>query len=379
VVFVPLTYRPGDLGEIDFFDVLVDVAGERQTAHMFLMRPMYSEKDFAWLFPRQDQVCFFEGHVRAFEYFGGVFHRLLYDNLKPAVKRIVGKERQLTARFEALSNHYLFEPCFARPATGHDKGGVESRGRAVRLSELVPIPEGPDLDSISRELMKRFDTRAASRHNQEGRSVLERFAEEQALMLRLPQVPFHSAAVRLPTASRRSLVKVDGASYSVPCEWEGLDVTAHVGVNEVELVGPTGERVKHPRQRPGKRAVDYRHYLPELARKPQAVRQVAPELLGQLGEPFGRAWRELVDAHGPKEAARTFARVLAVVVERGLPSVAATVAQALAIGEPLLLALSGPPKPEASLAPCDIPESLRDLDVAAASVSDFDALLGGDR
>jgi hypothetical protein len=294
------------------------------------------------------------------------------------VRRIVGSERQLTARFEALSNHYLFEPCFARPATGHDKGGVESRGRAVRLSEMVPIPEGPDLDSISRALMERLDARAASRRNLEGLSVLERFAEEQAVMLRLPQTPFRSAAVTLATASRRSLVKIEGASYSVPCEWAGLDVTAHVGVHEVELVGPTG-RVTHPRQRSGKRAVDYRHYLPELSRKPQAVRQVAAELIAQLGEPFGRAWRELVDAHGPKEAARTFARVIEAVVDRGLPAVAATVAQALASGEPLLLALSGPPKPETSLAPSEIPESLRDLTVAAARAADFDALLGGGR
>lgn len=33
-----------------------------------------------------------------------------------------GAERKLTARFEALADHYVFEPCFARPRTGHDKG-----------------------------------------------------------------------------------------------------------------------------------------------------------------------------------------------------------------------------------------------------------------
>jgi transposase len=31
-VFVPLTYRPGDLTEVDFFEVLIDVAGTRRTA-----------------------------------------------------------------------------------------------------------------------------------------------------------------------------------------------------------------------------------------------------------------------------------------------------------------------------------------------------------
>ena len=45
------------------------------------------------------------------------------------------------------------------------------------------------------------------------------------------------------------------------------------------------ESVTHPRARFGTRQVFYRHYLPELARKPNAVRQVAPELMAELGAP----------------------------------------------------------------------------------------------
>jgi transposase len=37
-VFVPLTYRPGDLAEVDFFEVLVDLDGTRRKAWLFLMR-----------------------------------------------------------------------------------------------------------------------------------------------------------------------------------------------------------------------------------------------------------------------------------------------------------------------------------------------------
>ncbi|MDE2894186.1 MAG: hypothetical protein OXN87_02160 [Chloroflexota bacterium] len=49
-----------------------------------------------------------------------------------------------------------------------------------------------------------------------------------------------------------------------------------------------GEQVSHPRVRFGGRRVRYRHYLAELSRKPQAVRQVDPELMSELGEPFAR-------------------------------------------------------------------------------------------
>ena len=99
-VFVPLTYRPGDLAEVDFFEVLVDLDGVRRKAWLFLLRLMYSGRDFAWIYERQDQVSFLDGHVRAFAHFGGVPARLAYDNFKAAVVRIlVGGERALTARF----------------------------------------------------------------------------------------------------------------------------------------------------------------------------------------------------------------------------------------------------------------------------------------
>ena len=87
------------------------------------------------------------GHVRAFAYLEGVIRRCVYDNLAAAVRKIVGARRELTGRFLALVSHYLFEPDFARIGEGHDKGGVESRGKAIRLAHLTPIPQGENLES----------------------------------------------------------------------------------------------------------------------------------------------------------------------------------------------------------------------------------------
>jgi hypothetical protein len=61
-VFVPLTYRPGDLAEVDFFEVLVDLDGVRRKAWLVLMRLMDSGRDFAWVYERQDQISFLDGH-----------------------------------------------------------------------------------------------------------------------------------------------------------------------------------------------------------------------------------------------------------------------------------------------------------------------------
>jgi len=377
-VFVPLTYKPGDLGQVDFFEVLAEVAGKRIKAFMFLLRAMYSGRDFAWLFPRQDQTCFLEGHVRAFEHMGGVLHRLAYDNLKAAVaKLLAGSERVLAARFAALTNHYLFEASFCRPATGHDKGGVEARGKGIRLQHLVPIPTGDSLESISRAVLVRLDAQAADRRDIDGRSVLDRFADEQQRMLPLPAVSYQAAETRPHVSVGGSaLVNLGGAKYSVWSTWSRLAVTARLGVDMVELVGPDGRTVKHPRRRFGGRSIDYRHYLPELGRKPQALRQVAGELVQALGPVYARAWRHLVDEHGPKQAARVFAQVVQAVDEHGAEAIAPRVELALAQGEALQLALR-PAARSVSLAEEALPPSVRGVVVETAQMADFDALLGG--
>ncbi len=93
----------------------------------------------------------------------------------------------------------------------------------------MPIPSGPDLGTISATLVARLDARAAAVRDAEERTIADRFADERASMLPLPPVPFVAAAFRVASGSRRSLVKLDGAVYSVWSSWAGLDMRAYVG------------------------------------------------------------------------------------------------------------------------------------------------------
>jgi transposase len=376
-VFVPLTYRPGDLAEVDFFEVLVDVAGTRRKAWMFLVRLMYSGRDFAWIYERQDQISFLDGHVRAFAHFAGIPARLAYDNLRPAVVRIlVGGERTLTPRFAALASHYLFEPCFCRPGVGHDKGGVEARGKAVRRQSLVPIPSGLRLDAINEALLTRLDARLETTRDAVGRTVGARFSEEVPLFRSVPAA-FVAEATTIGTVSPRALVRLGGAVYSVPCRWAGLDLIARVGPTTVTIVGRDGTRIVHARQRFGERSIDYRHYLPELARKPQAVRQVLPELLRDLGAPFPAVWDQLLTVHSPREAARLFAKVLGQLDIHGPALVVPALEAALRIGTSVLLAITAPTPPAPCLADEALPAALRALEVAGGCAADYDTWLIG--
>ncbi len=375
--YVPLVHHPGDAAQVDFFDVTVDIAGHRRKVWMFLMRLMYSGRDFAWLYEWADQVSFLDGHVRAFKHFGSVPQRLIYDNLKAAVVRLVLPERELSARFRALVNHYLFEPCFARPATGHDKGGVEARGKGIRLQHLVPIPQGDSLREICEQLMGRIERVAGERRDRDGKTIRERFEEERPRMLPLMGSHFDPAKTVPCSVSRSALVQVGGATYSVPSPWKGLDATAYVGAVEVRIVC-RGQTVTHQRQGFGRKLVRYRHYLRELAHKPQALRQVASELLAELGEPFGEFWRLLVDTHGPREAARIFARVIEAICDHGEQRVARAVAAALASDRTDLLTLAQQ-LGRSTTPSVAVPLALADYEIETASAADYDAFLTGGR
>ena len=370
-VFVPLTYRPGDLAEVDFFEVLVDVDGTRRKAWLFLMRLMYSGRDFAWIYERQDQISFLDGHVRAFTHFAGVPARVAYDNLRAAVVRIlVGGGRTLTARFSAMASHYLLEACFCRPGEGHDKGGVEARGKAIRQQALVPIPSGPTLAAINATLLARMDARLDTTRDAVGYTIGVRFAEEQRLF-RSASIPFTPEATTLATVTPRALIRLEGAVYSVPSRWAGLDLVVHVGATTVTIIGREGTPIMHPRMRFGQRAIDYRHYLSELARKPQAVRQVLPDLLRDLGAPFPAIWDQLHAAHGPRDAARLFAKVLGQLDTHGAGLVVPALTRALAAGTPLLLALAPAPVRDC-LARDAVPALLRECEVLSGCAADYD-------
>ncbi|MDE2967344.1 MAG: IS21 family transposase [Chloroflexota bacterium] len=366
-VYVPLVHRPAESAQVDFFEVWVDLAGERRPVWLLVFRLMHSGRDYVRLYERQDQLAFLDGHVRALEHFGGVPRRMVYDNLSAAVRRVQFPRRQLTQRFAALASHYAFEPSFARPGEGHDKGGVEGRGRGVRWQVLTPLPRGDSLEQISAEMQAEVDRLAPEQ-------VWARFATEGPLLRPLPAVAFEPRRMQPVSVNRSAMVRLEGAWYSVPERWAGLRVTAWVGVSEVAFERGA-EQVSHPRQRFGGRRVRYRHYLGELSRKPQALRQVAPELIDELGGPYDRLWTLLEEERGGHEAARALARLLQAAAEHGEERVRVALEAGLAEGGFDELAIRRSLAAAQAPGEVTVPERLRGYRVECASLADYDRLL----
>ena len=86
-VFVPLLHRPGE-AQVDFGHALAKVNGQLRKVAFFVMALPYSDATFVMAFERECTETFWEGHVRAFEFFQGVPQRITYDNTKVAVRQM---------------------------------------------------------------------------------------------------------------------------------------------------------------------------------------------------------------------------------------------------------------------------------------------------
>jgi len=102
-MFVPLTHPAGE-AQADFGEAQAVIGGVECKAHYLAMDLPHSDDCFVIAFPAETTEAFLEGHVKAFSYFGGVPTRILYDNTKIAVAKILGgTERQRTFALEEVT------------------------------------------------------------------------------------------------------------------------------------------------------------------------------------------------------------------------------------------------------------------------------------
>src|SRR3974377_146374 len=227
---VPQTYVPADGGTFDFGEALVKLQGRETRVHLGCLRLDYSSHYFVCALPSERQEALFECHLRGFLYLGGTPGRMRYDNLKPAVHKILrGKNRQEQAAWVAFRSHFLFESEYVTPGRGQEKGGVENLVGYVRRNFLVPLPEFDDYDSLNAYLVDCCD-RDAQNRRRGGRTVAELWREEQASLRHLPARLPAACVSRLAKVNRRQQVRFAGHWYSVPPRYVGPLVTVRAYV-----------------------------------------------------------------------------------------------------------------------------------------------------
>jgi hypothetical protein len=293
----------------------------------------HSDDCFVQAFPAETTEAFLEAHVRAFEYFGGVPTRILYDNTKLAVARILGDgQRQKTRAFSELQSHYLFAEKFGRPAKGNDKGKVENLVGYTRRNFMVPIPRAASWEALNEQFVRDAMARRAQRLRGHTETIGERFARDRAALLPLPAARFEACDKTTVRVSSISLVRYRTNDYSVPTQFGHRQVLVKAYVHRVVIVCGSEVIAEHARSYEREATVyDPLHYLALLEHKSRALDQAAPLVGWQLPECFAHL-RRLLEARLNKHAAREYIQVLRLLETFALEEVTHAIEDALRLG-----------------------------------------------
>ncbi|WP_208609874.1 IS21 family transposase [Desulfofustis glycolicus] len=152
--FIPGDPEAGYEAEVDWGTATAIIAGERLQVKYFCMRSKYSGKHFVRAYPCERQQAFFDGHLHAFQFFGGVFAVVIYDNLTTAVRKVLqGRKRLEQESFRTFRAYHSFTARFTSPNAGNEKGGVEGLVGYARRNYLVPVPEAASIEELNARLL----------------------------------------------------------------------------------------------------------------------------------------------------------------------------------------------------------------------------------
>jgi len=309
-MFVPLFHPPGHV-QADFGEALAVIGGVECKVHFLVMDLPHSDGCFLKAYPAETTEAFCDGHVAAFEFFGGVPVSILYDNTTIAVARILGDgRRQRTRVFSELVSHYLFEDRFGRPGKGNDKGKVEGMVGYARRNFMVPKPRFASFDDLNAHLAVQCRKRMGDKLRGHKGTIGERFVADAAQLRPLPAVAYDACDKQSVRVSSLSLVRYRGNDYSVPTAYGHRQVLVRGYVHEVVIACDTEVIARHPRSWEKEDYIfDPLHYLALIEQKTNALDQAAPLTGWELPKAF-ITLRRLLEARMGKGGKREFVQVL---------------------------------------------------------------------
>jgi hypothetical protein len=242
------------------------------------MRSKFSGKHFVRCYRSERQQLFFDAHIHAFDFFGGVFPVLIYDNLTTAVRKVFqGRKRELTENYRKFQSYYNFEPRFCNRGEGHEKGGVEGQVGYVRRNYFVPVPQAESLESLNEWLLERCVWYGEHRVSGREKTVQAGFEEERSRLLSLPEQAFSNVETISSRVDKYATVIVDKNRYSVPSRYGHHRVTVVAGAERVTIYYEQKEIAGHVRKYGSNHwQLNPDHYLELLKQRPQAFDTARP-------------------------------------------------------------------------------------------------------
>ncbi|HZK18960.1 MAG TPA: hypothetical protein VFD15_06560 [Clostridia bacterium] len=118
---VRLEQYPGE-AQVDFGEFKAINRTQLKTYHELVLSFPHSNGQVCQVLPSENAVCFFHGLQKLFRLIGGVPKTIRFDNLSPAVKKVLANgKREVTDMFKTFQWHCRFKPEFCNPGKGEEK------------------------------------------------------------------------------------------------------------------------------------------------------------------------------------------------------------------------------------------------------------------
>ena len=271
--YIRQVYKLGEICEFDWGEVKLNIDGTPRTLNMAVFTPAMSNYRYAVLFYRQDTASFQQSHVNFFEHIGGVYHTMVYDNMRVAIRKFVGtKEKEPTEALLKLSMYYHFGFRFCNIRKGNEKGHVERSVEYVRRKAFSLEDSFVSLESANQWLQKTCN-RINSCYNRftKGEKPLDLFKKEKPFLYP-PLFRFDCANLEQCRVDKYSTISYATNRYSVPDHLVGEMVDIKIYPEKIHCYHQSTLVCEHERQYTRHQwYIVLNHYLNTLQTKPGAL------------------------------------------------------------------------------------------------------------
>lgn len=242
--------EPGEQAQIDFGRYTYRTPqDEDRHIWVFVMVLSWSRALYVEFVERADTATFLRCHIHAFEHFGGIPRRCLYDNTKLVVLRRDGEGRPVwNERFIDFSAALGFEAKLCRLYRAQTKGKIE-RGVGYVEGNFWPGARFVDLADLNRQALQWNATVADVRaHGTTHERPVDRLETERAKLMSLPDRSRLASFLRDERiVGRDGYVCYGTAWYGVPWRWAGCKVQVEADGDMVSIFSGQERLALHPR------------------------------------------------------------------------------------------------------------------------------------
>jgi len=193
--------------------------GEEKKAYIFVATWGASNYTYAEAHPCQTLTSWISGHIRAFEYFGGVPVLLVPDNIKTGVRSACYYEPDLNPTYQEFAQHYGTAVLPTRVNRPKDKAKVEKGVQTVEYWLIAPLRKRQffSIDEINDALKDRLEELNTRPMQHLKKSRQELFEElDQPVLRPLPRTAFEVAEWKRAKVNIDYHVEFKKHYYSVP-------------------------------------------------------------------------------------------------------------------------------------------------------------------